>query len=72
MSRFDFFQQIVGLVQNFYVGSPLGDLPPHRHPLPPSPSPPVVVVTPAVDNNPDAMMMLAIFGNGAARRACAL
>jgi hypothetical protein len=28
MSRFVFFQQIVGLVQNFYVGSPLGDLNP--------------------------------------------
>ncbi len=26
MSRFVFFQQIVGLVQNFYVGSSLGDL----------------------------------------------
>jgi hypothetical protein len=28
MSRFDFFQQIIGLVQIFYVGSPLGDLNP--------------------------------------------
>ncbi len=28
LSRFDFFQQVVGLVQIFYVGSPLGDLNP--------------------------------------------
>jgi hypothetical protein len=28
MSRFDFFQQIIGLVQKIYVGSPLGDLNP--------------------------------------------
>jgi hypothetical protein len=28
LSRFDFFQQVVGLVQKFYVGSPIGDLNP--------------------------------------------
>ncbi len=32
MSRFVFFQQIVSLVQNFYVGSPLGDLNPLSSP----------------------------------------
>ncbi len=32
MSRFVFFQQIVGLVQIFYIGSPLGDLNPLSSP----------------------------------------
>ena len=32
MSRIDFFQQIVGLVQMFYVGSPLGNLNPLSSP----------------------------------------
>ncbi len=38
----------------------------------PFPSPPVVVATPAVDNDPNATMTSAIFGDSAARRACAL
>jgi hypothetical protein len=28
LTTIDFFQQVVGLVQKFYVGSPLGDLNP--------------------------------------------